>query len=90
MRRLVLRIGYSPDEYETVRREWQKYGIELDFADDLRQVILFNTIKNCLCAKAKTVVYFFFSCAALRTKSINVTLTVNSAQAPSRHPEASA
>lgn len=41
MRHLVLGIGYSPDEYETVRREWQEYGIELDFADDLRQVILF-------------------------------------------------
>ncbi len=37
MRRLVLAIGYQHSEQESVRREWLKLGIELDFADDLYQ-----------------------------------------------------
>ena len=37
-----------------------------------------------------TVIRRSFLCIALRAKPINVTLTVNSAQAPSRHPEDSA
>lgn len=37
MRRIVLSIGYLQSEWEAVRKKWQEYGIEFDFADDFQR-----------------------------------------------------
>lgn len=51
-----------------------------------------DIVKMLLYRQSQTVhtIAFFFSYVTLRTRSMNVTFAVNSAQAPSRHPEGSA
>ena len=39
MRRLVLCIGYRPEQQGAVQEEWLKYDIEFDFAADLREAL---------------------------------------------------
>lgn len=39
MRRLVLCIGYCPEQQGAVQKEWLKYDIEFDFAADLREAL---------------------------------------------------
>lgn len=39
MRSLGLFVGCQHDEHEATQKEWQKYGVEFDFADDYQQAI---------------------------------------------------
>ncbi|MBP3493410.1 MAG: hypothetical protein J6J83_02225 [Oscillospiraceae bacterium] len=42
----VLGGGYSYDEYGITAAEWQKYGIEFDYVDDIGQYIVTRSTKE--------------------------------------------
>ena len=39
MKRLVLCVGYRAEQHGSVQKEWLKYGMEFDFAADLREAL---------------------------------------------------
>ena len=45
----VLGIGYSYDEYEITAVGWKNYGIEFDYANDIRQAVAMLSYKDYIC-----------------------------------------
>lgn len=45
----VLGIGYSYDEYEITAAGWKNYGIEFDYANDIRQAVALLSYKEYIC-----------------------------------------
>lgn len=45
----VLGVGYSYDEYAITAADWEKYGIEFDYVDDIRQAAAMLSFKEYIC-----------------------------------------
>ena len=50
----VLGIGYSYDEYSVTAAWWEKYGIEFDYANDIRQAAAMMSFKTYICVSICT------------------------------------
>lgn len=45
----VLGVGYSCNEYATTAAGWEKYGIEFDYVDDIKQAAAMISFKEYIC-----------------------------------------
>lgn len=45
----VLGVGFSYDEYRMTASVWEKYGIEFDYADSIKQATAMLTFKEYIC-----------------------------------------
>lgn len=45
----VLGVGYSYNEYSVTAQAWKEYGIEFDYADDIKQAAAMLSFKEYIC-----------------------------------------